>query len=146
MEEACEHLESSPIGACAICARTVCTDCYRDIFNAMICDQHEDLEDEGQWELVGYYSPGTDLEERRYTLEEQAIVSLVVEGDQDGVELYVTTDEKDDAFASLAAMAGEESRVCGECKIVVSAEIDECPLCGNPPETSDGYHDSESIH
>ena len=60
MEEVCEHLESSPIGHCSICGRTVCTDCYREIFNAMICDQHEKLEDEGEWELVGYYAVGTD--------------------------------------------------------------------------------------
>lgn len=136
------------MGNCSICGRTVCTDCYRDIFNAMICDQHEALEDEGQWELVGYYAPDTDLEERRYILEDHAITSLAVEGDQDGVELYVTVDEKDDAYASLAAVAGGTSHLCGACKIEISADIEECPLCGNPPAASHdaGHHDSEPIH
>jgi len=148
LEEVCEHLESSPIGNCSICGRTVCTDCYREIFNAMICDQHENLEDEGEWELVGYYAVGTDLEERRYILEDHAITSLVVEGDQDGVELYVTTEDKDDAYASLSAAAGAGSQLCGACKIEVSADIEECPLCGNPPAASHdtGYLDSESTH
>ena len=63
--EGCEHTEASPIGKCAICDRTVCSDCYRSIFNGMICDLHQALEDESDWALVGLYTSENALDERR---------------------------------------------------------------------------------
>jgi len=141
--EGCEHLESAPIGKCAICDRTVCSDCYREVFTAMICDMHEALEDEGEWQLVGFYSESVSLEDRRYLLEEQGITSLVVEGDGEAIELYVPVDEKDDAFASLSSAAGDESHICAECDIEFSADIEECPLCGTPAGQSDEHDDED---
>ena len=144
--ESCEHLESAPIGKCSICDATVCSDCYREVFSAMICDQHEALEDEGEWQLVGFYSVDTSLEERRYVMEEQGITSLVVDGDGEAVELYVPNDEKADAYAALSSLAGKESHLCEGCSIEFSADIEECPLCGTPAADVAGNHDTESIH
>lgn len=137
MEHGCEHTEGSPIGKCGICDRTVCTDCYRDVFGAMICDLHEELEDDSEWELVGFYSDDSTLAQKRYLLEENSITSLAVESDEDAVELYVPNDEKDDAFASLSAAAdGEQS--CAECEIQFSGDMDVCPVCGVKPAGGSG--------
>ena len=129
MELGCEHTEGSPIGKCAICDRTVCSDCYRDIFSAMICDMHEELEDEAEWELVGYYSSSAVLDQRRYTLEEHGVTSLVVESEEDSIELYVPIEEKDDAYVALTASA-EEENYCEDCRVQYSADMTACPVCG----------------
>ena len=136
MEDGCEHPEGSPIGKCAICDRTVCTECYHDVFGAMICDLHRGLEDESDWELVGFYDDAASLSERRYVLEENGVTSLVVEGDEDAVELYVPNIEKDDAFASLEASADNEYS-CPECKIQFSGNMEACLVCGVKPSDED---------
>jgi len=132
MEEPCEHLEGSPIGKCAICERTVCSECYREVFNTMICDGHEDLEDESDWELVGFYANSAILADRRFALEESGITSLAVESDEDSIELYVPTEEKDDAYLALSS-SGEETLVCEDCRVQYSADMGACPLCGVRP-------------
>ncbi len=129
MEHGCEHTEGSPIGKCAICERTVCSDCYRDVFNSMICNLHQDLEDEAEWELVGFYSETSALKQRRYLLEDAGITSLVVETDEENIELYVPGDEKDDAFDMLAA-TGDDTSVCSDCHIQYSSGLGACPICG----------------
>lgn len=137
--EGCEHTEGSPIGKCAICERTVCSECYNEVFGSMICDLHRGLEDESDWELVGHYSGGGSVEERRYALEENGITSLVVDGDDEAVELYVPADEKEDAYVTLTAAAGEEV-FCDDCSIEHSRDLDACPVCG---KKSDGGSSSE---
>lgn len=129
MEHGCEHTEGSPIGKCAICERTVCSECYRDVFNSMICDLHQDLEDEAEWALIGFYSETSALVRRRYVLEEAGIISLVAEPDEDAVELYVPTDEKNDALEALSGTA-DDTFVCSDCCIQYSAGLDACPICG----------------
>ena len=136
MEHGCEHAEGSPIGKCAICDRTVCTECYNDVFGTMICDLHKGLEDDSAWELVGLFSDRALVVQRRYALEENGLTSLVVDTDEDTVELYVPSEEKDDAFASLSAAADDEFR-CPECKILFTRDMESCPVCGAPP------HDAE---
>lgn len=129
MEQGCEHTEGSPIGKCAICDRTVCSECYNDVFGAMICDLHPGLEDESSWELVGFFTDAVSLAERRYSLEEGGITSLMVESDDESIELYVPNDDKDDAFAILCS-SSEEENVCMDCGIQYSHEMDACPVCG----------------
>lgn len=129
MEHGCEHLEGSPIGKCSICERTVCGDCYRDLFSAMICDLHESLEDESAWALVGFYTEQAALAERRFVLEDQQIASLVVEVDEDSIELYVPVEEKDDAYAALSG-ATVAAVFCFDCKIQFAASLGTCPICG----------------
>jgi hypothetical protein len=106
----------------------------------MICDQHKGMEDESDWELVGYYTDTTMLEERRYSLEEAAVATLVVDSEDEATEIYVPAAEKDDAFAALSVMADGE-HMCAECKIQYSADLSECPVCGakseGRPEDSD---------
>jgi hypothetical protein len=140
--EGCEHAESSPIGKCAICERTVCGDCYQEVFGAMICDQHRGLEDESDWALVGYYTPRTvDIEERRYALEESGVTSLMVETDDETTELYVPESEKEDAFQALASSSGDDV-MCTECEIEYSHDLDACPVCGEHSEGRDNaIHD-----
>lgn len=140
MEVGCEHTEGSPIGKCAICDRTVCSECYRDLFAAMICDLHEELEDESDWVLVGFYGDAVLLADRRYMLAESGVSSLQAEGDEDIIELYVPTDDKDDAFASLS-LATEDSLVCTECKIQYTTDLEACPICGVRSERPRGGAD-----
>ncbi len=137
MENGCEHIEGSPIGKCAICDRTVCSECYRDVFNSMICDLHVDLEDEAEWELVGFYSEASAVVQRRHELEEHGITSLVAEPDEESNELYVPLTEKDDAYAALAAAADDTSVVCIECRIHYSSGLDACPICGGKSRQKD---------
>lgn len=132
MEEGCEHTEASPIGKCAICGRAVCTDCYNEVFGAMICDQHPGLEDDSGWELVGIFTDATLVAQRRYDLEENGITALVVDSEEENIEVYVPHDEKDDAFATLAASADEEHS-CPECQIQFAGDIENCPVCGEKP-------------
>jgi RNA polymerase subunit RPABC4/transcription elongation factor Spt4 len=129
MERGCDHLDGSPMGMCAVCGKTVCSECYRTVFNEMICDEHETLEEESAWALVGIYTDASVVTEKRYQLEENGILSISVQSEEDAVELYVPTEEKDEGFAVLQS-SGEEGRACHECKIQYSADIDACPLCG----------------
>ncbi len=138
MESGCEHVEGSPIGKCTICSRTVCSECYRDVFNSMICDLHAELEDEAEWELVGFYSETSAMAPRRYELEEHGITSLVAEPDEESIELYVPSVEKNDAFAALTAAADDTSVVCTECRIHYSSGLDACPICGGKSRQTDG--------
>ena len=137
--EGCEHGEGSPMGKCAICARTVCSECFRNVFTEMICDGHQHLEDESEWVLVGFYLDGEALKQRRYLLDESGITSLAVDGDEDAIELYVPTGEKDDAQASLSTIA-QDALFCGECRIQFSTDMGVCPLCGVKPASDESNH------
>lgn len=142
MEEGCDHLEGSPIGTCAICGRTVCPDCYRTVFNEMICDGHPELEEESAWELVGFYSDAATLADRRFLLEDSGIMSIAVETDDDATELYVAAEEKEDGY-SLLQSSSEGTCHCEECQIQFSEEIGSCPLCGTKAaEPEDRPHDA----
>lgn len=136
-EESCEHLDGSPIGKCAICGKTVCSECYRTVFSEMICDEHEALEEESAWELIGLYSDGSGLDEKRFELEEHGIVSIVVTDNDDAVELYVPAEEKEDGYSALK-MSDDESPVCTDCMIQYSPDTDACPICGKLTADSDG--------
>jgi len=107
-------------------------DCYNEVFGAMICDLHSELEDDSEWELVGFFRDATFLSQRRYVLEENGITSLVVDHEEEAVELYVPNEEKDDAFATLLASA-EDELPCGECKILFTKGMENCPVCGSKP-------------
>lgn len=131
----CEHSEGSLMGKCAICGKMVCGECYRSIFTQMICDAHQALEDEGSWELIGFYSDVAALAERRFLLEEQGIASLPVEADADTVELYVPLEDKREAWDALLA-SSEGSLYCSDCRIQYSPDIGVCPLCGVRPADS----------
>ncbi len=142
MEERCDHLEGNPIGICAICGRTVCADCYRTVFNEMICDGHQALEEESMWEVVGFYTDAATLADRRFLLEDSGIMSIAVESDEDAMELYVSAEEKEDSYTVLQS-SGEASCHCGDCKIQFSAELGTCPLCGTKSsEPEDGSHEA----
>ncbi|NIM22627.1 MAG: hypothetical protein GTN64_09495 [Candidatus Latescibacteria bacterium] len=117
------------MGTCSICGEMVCSECFRTVFNQVICDGHADLEDESAWELVGLYTSEGSLAERRYYLEEQAITSINVETDDETFELYVSEDEKEDAYAALVS-SSEETLYCPVCQIQYAREMQECPLCG----------------
>lgn len=136
MEEGCEHTEASPIGTCAICGRTVCTECYNDIFGAMICDLHPGLEDDSEWELVAIFTDEGLVAQRRYDLEESGITVLAVDSEDDNIELYVPNEEKDDAFALLTGAAVEN--VCPECQIQFGLDLEICPVCGAKPVRAGG--------
>jgi len=137
MERGCDHLDGTPMGMCAVCGKTVCSECYRSVFNEMICDEHEAHEEESAWALVGIYTDAAVVTEKRFQLEENGIPSIAVHSEEDAVELYVPTEEKDEGFAVLQS-SGEEGGACRECRIQYSADIDACPLCGakqsGPPE------------
>ena len=142
-EHGCEHLEDAPIGQCAICERTVCGECFREIYNTMICDQHGELEDEGAWELVGVYTTDEAVNERRFTLQDAAVSVLVVDTEDSNLEVYAPASEKDDAFAALAADT-DGTTSCGACRIQFSQELENCPLCGARP--SDQFDELDEVH
>jgi len=131
----CEHLEGSMMGKCAICGRMVCGDCYRNLFNQLICNAHPSLEDESSWELIGFYSDQASLAERKFLLDEQGITSIPVEGEGDAIELYVPIEEREDAWEALRS-AGEESLFCMDCKVQYSPDVGVCPVCGVRPVES----------
>ncbi len=117
------------MGMCAICGKSVCSECYRTVFNETICDEHTTLEDESAWELVGMFADPSVVADRRYRLEENGISSLSVQSDEDVIELYVPAEERVEGFAVLQASA-EEGGLCYECRIQYPADHDVCPLCG----------------
>ena len=129
MSEECEHLDGDYMGKCAICGDMVCGECYQSIFNTMICSAHEELEDEGEWELLGLYTSQESLDERRYFMQEQGITSIVVESEEDTTELYVPVDVKEDAFVALEG-ASEEVLQCDGCQVFFSKDAGTCPICG----------------
>lgn len=131
----CEHLEGSMMGKCAICGQMVCGDCYRNLFNQLICSAHPHLEDESSWELVGFYTDSVSLSERKFILEENSITSLVVEADADTVELYVPVEEREDAWDALRA-SSEGALYCVDCKVQYSPDAGVCPVCGVKPVES----------
>ena len=137
MEEGCEHTEASPIGKCAICDRTVCADCYNDVFGAMICDLHQGLEDDSEWELVGIFTDATLVARQRYDLEESGITVLAVDAEDDNIEVYVPNEERDDAFAALTASADAENS-CPDCQIQFGENLANCPVCGAKPARAGG--------
>jgi hypothetical protein len=98
----------------------------------MICDLHRELEDDSEWALVGFFRDATFLSQRRYVLEENGIISLVVDHEEEAVELYVPNEEKDDAFSTLLASV-EDEFTCGECKILFTKDMENCPVCGSKP-------------
>ncbi len=136
MDRGCDHVDGSPMGVCAICGKTVCSECYRTVFNEMVCDEHEALEDESAWELVGIYTDASSVPEKRFLLEENGIASIAGQSDDEMVELYVPVEEKDEGFAVLHA-SGDEGPVCSECRIQFSADMDACPLCGGKRDGAD---------
>jgi len=125
----CEHLDGNIMGKCAICGDLVCGECFEEIFNTMICSNHEDIMDEGEWELVGLYTSDHPMEETRYFLNEQGLTSIMVETDDDTIELYVPVVEKSDAFAVLGG-EGDELLECKGCQVQYSREASACPICG----------------
>jgi RNA polymerase subunit RPABC4/transcription elongation factor Spt4 len=129
MERGCDHADGSPMGMCAICGKTVCSECYRTVFNEMICDEHEALEDESAWELVGIYTEDSGIADKRYLLEENGISSIAGQSEDEMVELYVPADDRDEGFAVLCS-SGDDGAMCKECRIQFSADMDACPLCG----------------
>jgi hypothetical protein len=138
----CEHEDGTPIGKCAICERTVCTECYRTVFSETICDAHEALEEESEWELIGFYTDAAAPAQRRYILEDNGVTSLVVEADADMIELYVPVTEKEDAFAALQSSA-DDSYFCEDCQIQYSKDLGACPLCGIKSEEHDEFEEQE---
>lgn len=136
MGEGCDHLDASPIGKCAICGKTVCSECYSTLFNEMICDEHGGLEEESAWEVVGYYSDDSIAADKRFLLEDNGISSLTVESDDDIVEVYIPAEAKEEAFAVLQS-ANDEARSCSECQVEFSSNIDCCPLCGERSPDAD---------
>lgn len=140
MEQGCEHADGSPIGKCAVCDRTVCSECYRDLFGTMICDQHADLEDESAWELIGMYTDASAATEQRFVLDDAGITSLVVDQGDEAIELYAPAEERDDAFAALSG-TGDECFVCDDCQIQFSRAFGECPVCGEKPVEHEGDYE-----
>ena len=125
----CEHEDGAPMGTCSICGEMVCSECFRTVFNQTICGNHEDLEDESAWDLVGFYPSEEPLAERRYYLEEQGITSIVVEADDGTMELYVPEEETENAYETLVAN-GEDYLSCSACQVEFAKEMEICPLCG----------------
>ncbi|MCK4776494.1 MAG: hypothetical protein KAT30_16975 [Candidatus Krumholzibacteria bacterium] len=129
MDQECEHLNGDYVGKCAICGDMVCGECFQTLFNTVICAAHEQLEDESAWELLGFYGGSTLLDEPRHFLQEQGIMSVVVETEDDTIEMYVPIDEKNDAFEVLSG-TGEGTVECDSCRVIYSDEIGTCPICG----------------
>ena len=129
MDQECEHLNGDYVGKCAICGDMVCGECFQTLFNTVICAAHEQLEDESAWELLGFYGGSASLDEPRHFLQEQGIMSVVVETEDDTIEMYVPIDEKNDAFEVLSG-TGEETVECDNCRVIYSDEIGTCPICG----------------
>ena len=125
----CEHPDGNIMGKCGICGDLVCGECLEEIFNTMICGNHQEMMDEGEWELVGLYAADHPMDERRYFLSEQGVTSIVVETDDDTIELYVPAPEKPDAFAALG---GETDGLleCKGCQVQYTHEASACPICG----------------
>ncbi len=125
----CEHPNGDLLGTCAVCGDMVCGECFESVFNVMICGNHENLADEGEWELIGFYLSDASIESRRFFLEQAGVASLVNEGDEDVLELYVPVSERDDAYEALQG-AAEDSVECDQCRVFYSPGLKVCPVCG----------------
>ncbi len=125
----CEHPDGDIMGSCAICGGMVCGECARPVFNVTICNEHGALEDEGAWELIGFYTSQAAVDTRKYILDEAGVAALVNEGDEDVSELYVPVDERDEAYAALSGNS-EDSVECETCRVFYSPEMGVCPVCG----------------
>ena len=125
----CGHDDGAVMGTCVICGDAVCGECFQPLFDKMICGNHENLEDEGEWEIIGVYMSEAVMEDRRFFLSEEGITAIAVETAEETIELYVPVDDRDDAHAALSAPS-EDTVHCPGCKIFYSLEADVCPLCG----------------
>lgn len=117
------------MGKCAICDDMACGECFQTLFDATICGNHEELEDESMWEAIGFFTDTSAAENRRYYLTEQTVVSLVVESEDEMVELYIPSEQKEEAYDALAGDS-EDAESCESCHIFYSKEISQCPICG----------------
>lgn len=127
----CDHSDGTHVGSCAVCGDPVCTECFQALFNVVICSNHEGLEDEGEWELLGLYMTSTGSDNLRFFLDDQGIASVAVENEEGTMEVYVPIEHKDDAWASLdGGEAGDDMIKCDEDKLYFAREIGECPICG----------------
>ncbi len=128
----CEHEDGNLMGSCAICGDTTCGECFQSLFNAIICGNHTDLEDEGEWELVGFFMLQQSVDERRYYLTEQSLTSMSVETDEDVIELHVPAEDKAETY-TLLAVPSEDIFNCDTCQVIYSVELESCPVCGTAP-------------
>jgi len=129
MTSNCEHPDGNLAGKCSICGNMVCDECFRSLFNQMICELHPELEDETAWVIAGCYNNADSLDEVTFLLDEQQITSLKVEVDADTVELYIPSEDKEGAW-EIYQSSPTNSNLCAECKIQFSSDIILCPLCG----------------
>jgi len=129
----CDHSEGSVMGKCAICGNIVCSECYRSVYNQMICGEHESLEEESAWEVIGFYSDSDKVAQARSALDERDVTSLIVEADADTIELYVPPEEKDDGWEALCSVDGDYL-ACRECRVHFSSDVGICPMCGSKPK------------
>ena len=125
----CEHLDGDVIGKCAICGNMVCSECYRTVFNQMICASHETLEEESLWEVAGFFADIDVVAEVRFELKEQGLTSLELEADADMIELYVPPEEKEDAWHAIQGLSSTFNS-CEECQVHFSSDVGSCPICG----------------
>jgi len=128
----CEHESGNLIGKCAICGEMICEDCYRSVYNQMMCGAHRDLEDESTWELAGSYHTNDPIDEVKFALGEHGVAALFVEVDTDTVELYVPEEDKESVWEMFKA-SSDADRLCHECKINFSDQVTLCPVCGKAP-------------
>lgn len=131
----CDHSDGTLVGTCAVCADPVCSECFSPLFNTVICSNHEGLDDEGEWELVVFYTSDGPVNSVRYFLDDHGVPSIAVEADEGAVELYVPIAEKDEAWAVLdGGEAGDDMLKCDECRVYYAKEVGECPICGGGSE------------
>ena len=133
MDQECEHLDGDFVGKCAICGDMVCGECFQTLFNTVICAAHEHLEDESAWELVGFYTDRAAVAQTRFDLEDKEIASIIVEGDEETVELYIPLEEREHADEVLMS-SPDDAVFCEDCRIQYSPEMGACPVCGKPAE------------
>jgi hypothetical protein len=124
------------VGTCAVCGDPVCTECYSPIFTAVICANHEGLEDENEWELIGVYATAGPVENVRFLFDDHGLLSLAMENDDGLMEVYVPVSEKDDAWATMDDGEADDMSRCEDCQVVFTLEMSECPVCGKESEVS----------
>jgi hypothetical protein len=101
----------------------------------VICSNHEGLEDESDWELIALYSTTGGSDNLRFFLDDQGIASVAVENEEGTMEVYVSIEEKDEAWAALeGGEAGDDMVKCDEDRLYFAREIGECPICGTGAE------------
>jgi hypothetical protein len=113
----------------------VCSECFQALFNTVICSNHENLEDEGDWELLALYANSEGSDGLRFFLDDHGVPSVAVETEEGAMEVYVPIEEKDDAWAALeGGEAGDDMIRCDEDRLYFAREIGECPICGTGAE------------